>query len=191
VEPCAIEQVALQLPKAQWHTVHWREGSRGEQSSRFAAVRVRTAERHVKGAPPSEEVWLLLEWPQGQKAPTKYYLSSLPADTPLKKLVQLAKLRWRVERDYQEMKGEVGLDHFEGRTWRGFHHHATLCMVAHGFLALRRALFPPEEEDALDAVRSAPPPSAPSAATHRPLPALPSTHRRPRAASRAVPDLIR
>jgi SRSO17 transposase len=141
-EPCAIEALALGIPKAQWHTVSWHEGSRGEQSSRFAAVRVRTAERHVHGAPPSEEVWLLLEWPQGQKAPTKYYLSSLPADTPLKKLVRLAKLRWRVERDYQEMKGEVGLDHFEGRTWRGFHHHATLCMVAHGFLALRRALSP-------------------------------------------------
>jgi SRSO17 transposase len=145
VEPLAIEQLALQLPKKEWRTVAWREGSRGEQSSRFAAVRVRTAERHVQRAPPSEEGWLLLEWPQDEQSPTKYYLSSLPADTSLKKLVRLAKLRWRVERDYQEMKGEVGLDHFEGRTWRGFHHHATLCMVAHGFLALRRALFPPEE----------------------------------------------
>lgn len=149
-KPWAIEQLVLQFPKEQWHTVSWREGSKGEQSSRFAAVRVHTAERHVHGVAPSEEVWLLVQWPQGQKAPTKYAVCSLPATTPLKELARLWKLRWRVERDYQEMKGEVGLDHFEGRTWRGFHHHATLCMVAHGFLALRRALFPPEPS-ALDA----------------------------------------
>ncbi len=149
-EPWAIEQLALELPKEQWHKVSWREGSKGEQSSRFAAVRVHTAERHVHGVAPSEEVWLLVQWPQGEKAPTKYAVCSLPADTSLKQLARLWKLRWRVERDYQEMKGEVGLDHFEGRTWRGFHHHATLCMVAHGFLALRRALFPPEQ-GALDA----------------------------------------
>jgi len=118
------------------------------------------------------------------------HLSSLPADTPLKTLVRLAKLRWRVERDYQELKGEVGLDHFEGCTWRGFHHHATLCMVAHGFLALRRALFSPEEYS-LDAARGAPSPSAPVAAPHRPLSALPATRRRPRSTTRAVADLIR
>ncbi|MCP3136898.1 IS701 family transposase [Pyxidicoccus sp. QH1ED-7-1] len=190
VQPWTIEDLALQLPPEEFHLVRWREGSRGEQSSRFAAVRVQTAERHVQRAPPSEEVWLLIEWPKEEKAPTKYSLSSLPADTPLKELVRLSKLRWRVERDYQELKGEVGLDHFEGRTWRGFHHHATLCMVAHGFLALRRALFPPEE-NTLDAARSAPPPSAPAAAPHRPLPALPAQHRRPRTSSRAVTNLIR
>jgi SRSO17 transposase len=113
-----------------------------------------------------------------------------PANTPLKKLVRLAKLRWRVERDYQQLKGEVGLDHFEGRTWRGFHHHATLCMVAHGFLAVRRALFPPEEE-ALDPFRGAPPTSALAAAPHRPLPTLPAARRSPRTSSRAVANLIR
>jgi SRSO17 transposase len=143
-EPWAIEALVSQFPKEQWKKVSWREGSKGEQASRFAAVRVQTAERHVQGAPPSEPVWLLVQWPEGEKAPTKYAVCSLPQETPLKQLVRLWKLRWRVERDYQEMKGEVGLDHFEGRTWRGFHHHATLCMVAHGFLALRRALFPPE-----------------------------------------------
>ncbi len=131
-----------------------------------------------------------MEWPKEEKCPTKYSLSSLPVNTPLKELVRLSKLRWRVERDYQEMKGEVGLDHFEGRTWRGFHHHATLCMVAHGFLALRRALFPPEE-NSLDAARSAPPPAAPAAAPHRPLPALPALHRRSRTSSGTVTDLIR
>jgi SRSO17 transposase len=144
VKPWSIEELARQLPEEQWHRVEWGEGSRGRQSSRFAAVRVRSAERHVHYQPPGEEVWLLCQWPQTEPAPTKYWLSSLPANTPRRTLVRLAKLRWRVERDYQELKQEVGLDHFEGRSWRGFHHHATLCAVAHGFLALRRALFPPE-----------------------------------------------
>lgn len=190
VAPWSIEQLARQVPKEEFHKVSWREGSLGEQSSRFAAVRVHSAERHVHGAAPSEQVWLLLEWPEDEKLPTKYYLCSLPAATPLKKLVYLAKLRWRVERDYQELKGEVGLDHFEGRTWRGFHHHATLCMVAHGFLALRRALFPPEDT-ALDLGRGTPPPSAPAAAPHRPLPALPAAHELPRSSSWAIAHVIR
>jgi SRSO17 transposase len=190
VAPWSIEQLARQVPKEEFHKVSWREGSRGEQSSRFAAVRVHSAERHVHGAAPSEQVWLLLEWPEDEKLPTKYYLCSLPADTPLKKLVYLAKLRWRVERDYQELKGEVGLDHFEGRTWRGFHHHATLCMVAHGFLALRRALFPPED-NSLDLGRGTPPPSAFAAAPHRLLPALPAAHELPRSSSRALAHVIR
>jgi SRSO17 transposase len=101
-----------------------------------------SSEGHFHRCAPGEEEWLLVEWPRQQKGPMKYYLSSLLASTPLKKLVRLAKLRWRVERDYQELKQEVGLDHLEGRSCRGFHHHATLCMVAHGFLSLRRALFP-------------------------------------------------
>jgi len=154
VKPWSIEQLALQLPEDEWQTVRWREGSRGQQASRFAAVRVRSAARHVHGVAPGQEEWLVVEWPRGAQAPTKYALCSLPSDTPLKKLVRLWKLRWRVERDYQEMKQEVGLDHFEGRSWRGFHHHATLCAVAHGFLALRRALFPPED-NALDAAAGA------------------------------------
>jgi SRSO17 transposase len=154
VEPWSIERLARELPEEDWHPVHWREGSRGKQSSRFAAVRVRSAARHVHGVAPGQEEWLLVEWPKNEEAPTKYALCSLPADTALKKLVRLWKLRWRVERDYQEMKQEIGLDHFEGRSWRGFHHHATLCAVAHGFLVLRRALFPPEDY-ALDAAAGA------------------------------------
>lgn len=129
--------------KLKFRSVSWREGSRGWQSSRFAAVRIKTAHRHMNGIPPGEEQWLLCQWPDGEDAPTKFWLSNLPASTSIRALVRLAKLRWRVERDYQEMKQEVGLDHFEGRTWRGFHHHVTLCAVAHGFLALRRALSPP------------------------------------------------
>ncbi|WP_223636888.1 transposase [Corallococcus sp. EGB] len=142
--------------------------------------------RKAPGAPE----WLLCEWPLGEAAPTKYYLSSLPEDTPLKRLVTLAKLRWRIERDYQEMKGEVGLDHFEGRTWRGFHHHATLCMVAHGFLALRRALFPPEE-DSLDTSPGASAASTSAAAPPRPLSAVPPQTRLSRFSSRTITHLFR
>ncbi|WP_095961516.1 IS701 family transposase [Corallococcus macrosporus] len=183
--PVLIEQLAAQLPRSAFHRVQWRQGSRGMQSSRFAALRVRTAERHMERAAPSEEVWLLVEWPRGEAGPTKYYLSSLPEDTPLKELVRMARLRWRVERDYQEMKGEVGLDHFEGRSWRGFHHHATLCMVAHGFLALRRALFPPEE-GAVDTAPGAAAAPMLAAAAHRSLPPMPAPDPRSRASSWAV-----
>jgi SRSO17 transposase len=134
--------------------VTWRDGSRGAQASRFAAVRVRTAHEHRQGAGPGPEEWFLSEWPPGEAAPTKFYFAAMPRPTSLRTLVRLAKLRWRIERDYQEMKGELGLDHFEGRTWNGFHHHAALCAAAHAFLALRRALFPPEPH-AVDAVAGA------------------------------------
>ena len=141
-----------------YRTVTWREGSRGKQSSRFAAARVRTAHHHTQGAAPGPEEWLLCEWPTTEDAPTKHYLISLPAATSVRALVRIAKLRWRVERDYQDLKGEVGLDHFEGRTWTGFHHHAALCAAAHAFLALRRALSPPEprEVDSPDGAASPP-----------------------------------
>jgi SRSO17 transposase len=141
--PMPIAEFAATL---RYRRITWRDGSRGIQRSRFAAIRIRTAGEHQHGRPPSEPLWLLCWWPDGEERPTKSWLSNLPADTPIKRLVQLAKLRWRVERDYQEMKGELGLDHFEGRTWRGFHHHAALCAAAHAFLALRRALFPPEQD---------------------------------------------
>ncbi len=142
--PIPIGALSLKL---NYRKVSWREGSKGWQSSRFAAVRIRTAHFHMKSHPPGEEEWLLCEWPEGEKAPTKHWLSTLPADISMRSLVRSAKLRWRIERDYQDLKGELGLDHYEGRTWRGFHHHATLCSVAHGFLALRRALSPPEGEE--------------------------------------------
>jgi SRSO17 transposase len=190
VQPWSIEALAPQVPEEEFHRVSWREGSRGVQSSTFAAVRVHSAERHTKGKPPSLEQWLLLEWPTTETQPTKYYLSSLPAGTPLKSLVRLAKLRWRVERDYQELEQELGLDHFEGRTWRGFHHHATLCAVAHGFLALRRALFPPEPS-AVDATHGPTPASASAPALGRLLPALPSAAQLGRTASRTVAHVIR
>lgn len=143
-KPKTALMLALSRGRKACRTVSWREGSRGRQKSFFGSVRVRCAHHHLQGKAPGDEQWLLYEWPLDEKEPTKFWLATLPASTPVKSLVRLAKLRWRVERDYQEMKQEIGLDHFEGRGWRGFHHHATLCAVAHGFLALRRALSPPE-----------------------------------------------
>lgn len=181
-QPLAVKDIATFLGRRLYRVLSWREGSRGKQRSNFAALRVRCAHGHRRAQAPGAEEWLLCEWPDGEKAPTKFWLSTLPANTSLKELVRLAKLRWRVERDYQELKGELGLDHFEGRTWRGFHHHATLCAVAHGFLALHRALSPPihPELDAGDGptpdaasphpktglMPTVPPPHSTSSATH-------------------------
>lgn len=141
------ESIASVAQRLCYRKVTWRTGSLGKQSSRFATARVRTASQWTKGRPPSDELWLLCEWPEDEQAAAKFYLCSLPEGISTKGLVRLAKLRWRVERDYQELKGEIGLDHFEGRTWNGFHHHAALCAAAHAFLALQRALFPPEEQE--------------------------------------------
>lgn len=154
------------------HQVSWRQGSIGWQRSRFAAIRVRSARDHTRGAAPGFEQWLLCEWRNDDAEPTKFWLSNLPPRTSLQTLVRLAKLRWRVERDYQELKQEIGLDHFEGRTWRGFHHHATLCAIAHGFLALRRALFPPEPSEMDSATRQTSASAGP-ALLGRDLPPLP------------------
>jgi SRSO17 transposase len=126
--------------------VQWREGTRGPMRSRFAAIRIRPANVKLRRADPDGELpvrWLLIEWPDGEDAPTDYWISNLPADTPLQRLVALAKLRWRVEQDYRELKDALGLDHFEGRSWPGWHHHVTLVSVAHGFLTTERLRRPP------------------------------------------------
>ena len=185
--PLPLASLAATLPHRR---VTWREGSRGRQASRFAAVRVRVAHRHAEGAGPGAEVWLLSEWPRNEPAPTKYYLSSLPATTSLRTLVRFGKLRWRIERDYQELKGELGLDHFEGRTWNGFHHHVALCAAAHAFLVLRRAFFP-SALDTLDDRRRAPTPPSPTAAASAPMPVVWSAHYRRASASRTVSNVIK
>jgi SRSO17 transposase len=131
------------------------DGKGGTKEGYFAFARVRSAERRTKGRPPSNELWLISEWRPGNNE-RKFYFSDLPATVTRRELVRLVKLRWRVERDYQELKAEVGLDHFEGRTWRGFHHHVTLCAAAHGFLAIQRRLFPPEDLP-MDPTHGAPP----------------------------------
>jgi SRSO17 transposase len=141
-QPIRLSALVGDVPRTQYKTVSWREGTRGRMSSKFLAYRVHPAEKHTQGRDPGDELWLLCEW-QACDAGPQFYFSTLPAATSLKDLVRFTKLRWRVERDYQDLKGEVGLDHFEGRTWRGFHRHAALCAIAHGFLALRRALPPP------------------------------------------------
>ena len=123
--------------------ITWREGTDRKLRSRFAAVRVRPAHRDYERAEPHAEEWLLIEWPRGEKEPTKYWVSTLPPATKLKALVKMAKHRWIIERDYQELKQELGLGHFEGRNWRGFHHHATLCIAAYGFLVAERNRFSP------------------------------------------------
>jgi len=143
--PQSLKQLAVALPPPAWRTVTWRDGTHGPMRSRFARLRVRPAHRDEERTAPRAAEWLLIEWPRGAAEPTTYWLSTLPATTPLAALVRLAKLRWRIERDYQELKDELGLDHFEGRGWRGFHHHGALCIAAYAFLAAERAsLSPPE-----------------------------------------------
>jgi SRSO17 transposase len=138
----SAQEVALGLPKRAWRTIKWREGSADWLSSRFARVRVRVGHNRLIPELAAQE-WLLIEWPEGEAEPTKYWLSTLPADISFRRLVDFAKLRWRIERDYQELKQEVGLGHYEGRGWRGFHHHATMCIAAYGFLISERETIPP------------------------------------------------
>ena len=118
-------------------------GGEEETPVPLCRVRVRPAHRDYWRAEPHPEEWLLIEWPAGGTEPTKYWFSTLPADTALLELVHMAKHRWIIERDYEELKQELGLGHFEGRGWRGFHHHATLCIAAYGFLVAERSRFSP------------------------------------------------
>ena len=162
--PVSVKDLAMSQPSA-FVTLTWREGSNTPLTSRFAALRVRPAARRATLRPVE---WLLVEWPDGEPEPTGYWLSTLPQDISVEALVDLAKLRWRIERDYQELKSELGLAHYEGRGWRGFHHHATLTIAAYGFLIRERAAVPP------------------SAATIRQIAAVPN---RPR--PRGAPDPAR
>ena len=142
-QPVSVKELALALPPSAWKDVAWRQGTERSLRSRFAAVRVRPAGRDYEKAEPHPEEWLLMEWPRGENEPTRYWVSTLPPQTKLKPLVKIAKHRWIIERDYQELKQELGLGHYEGRGWRGFHHHATLCIAAYGFLVAERNRFSP------------------------------------------------
>lgn len=148
-QPLSVKELALCLSPSDLRRVSWREGTRGTMHARFAALRVRAAHRDDQRSQRRPEQWLLIEWPKTEKEPTKYWLSNLPASISLRKLVATAKLRWRIERDYEELKQELGLGHFEGRNWRGFHHHATLCIAAYGFLVVERCLFSPAPDSPL------------------------------------------
>jgi len=142
-QPLSARELALSLPSTAWKTITWRAGTKQPLNSRFAVLRVRPAHRDHERAEPYPEEWLLMEWPKEESEPTKYWLSTLPASTTLRELVRMAKHRWIIERDYEELKQELGLGHYEGRGWRGFHHHATLCIAAYGFLIAERSRFSP------------------------------------------------
>jgi SRSO17 transposase len=142
-KPLFAKALAQELPADAWRKVTWREGANLDLASRFAAVRVRPASRDYDLTRPHPEERLLIGWPEGDAEPLKYWLSTLPADVPLRDLVATAKLRWRIERDYRELKQELGLGPYEGRGWRGFHHHPSLCIAAYGFLISEREAISP------------------------------------------------
>ena len=147
-QPMSVKALAKGLAAKEWHNITWREGSNAPLASRFARLRVRPpqirAQRHdMKKNWAAAEEWLLIEWPDGAAEPDHYWLSTLPPDIAFERMVDLTKLRWRIERDYLELKQEVGLGHYEGRGWRGFHHHASLCIATYGFLISERETIPP------------------------------------------------
>jgi SRSO17 transposase len=162
----SVEALARSLPKKAWRTITWRDGSNAKLRSRFACVRVRAAP--IRGEARFAEETLLIEWPKDEAAPTKFWLATVDHEMPFRDLVDLAKLRWRIERDYEELKQEIGLGHYEGRTWRGFHHHATMSIAAYGFLISERERIPPSGPDRAVAIEK---------------PALPSGYR-----PRGAPD---
>ena len=164
-----VRRLAADLPDQAWQTVTWREGVAGELASRFVALRVRPSQGDHRRSEPRPEQWLLIEWPQDEAEPAKFWLSTLAEDTAIADLVHMAKHRWLIERDYLDLKQELGLGHYEGRGWRGFHHHAALCIAAYGFLVAERAAIPP---------------SGPAAASLVQAPALPDGYR-PRGAALA------
>lgn len=137
-QPVSVKELAFGLPENTWQNISWREGTNAPLTGRFAAVRVRCAGGNVGRARLLPEQWLLIEWPASQAEPEKYYLSTLPETTALNDLVRTAHMRWRIERDYQDLKQDMGLGHYEGRGWRGFHHHASMSIAAYGFLMAQR-----------------------------------------------------
>jgi SRSO17 transposase len=165
----SAKELALSLPRHAWRTITWREGTNDQLRSRFARVRVRTAP--IRGAAGRAEETLLIEWPQGEPEPTKYWLATVDKNISFRALGNLAKMRWRVERDYLELKQEIGLGHYEGRGWPGFHHHGTLCIAAYAFLISERQTIPP---------------SAPHSARRVKKLAIPNSYR-PRGASDPAP----
>jgi SRSO17 transposase len=141
-QPVTAKEFAF-ANQAQFRRVSWREGAKGKLSGRFVALRIRSAHRDYKRSKARAEEWLVVEWPQSEPEPTKYFLSTLPKNTSVRQLVRRVKLRWRIERDYEELKQELGLTHYEGRGWRGFHHHATLTIASYAFLVAERGRFSP------------------------------------------------
>jgi Transposase DDE domain len=142
-KPVSVKELAVNLPKQAFEVVEWRQGSNDVLKGRFAPLRVHAAHRGNLRSELRLEEWLVIEWPETDDEPANYWLSTLPEDIAFDQLVDAIKLRWRIEGDYQELKQEVGLGHYEGRGWRGFHHHVTLCIAAYGFLIAERETIPP------------------------------------------------
>jgi SRSO17 transposase len=132
-----LKTLAAGLPASAWQTVTYRDRDGEAVSSRFAFVRV-IAARPVTEHRAAREEWLIIEWSQTHAEPSDYWLSNLPADSSPERLARLARLRWMIELDYRQLKGELGLDHYEGRSYLGFHHHCAIVIAAHGFLTLER-----------------------------------------------------
>src|SRR5271165_4216909 len=168
-ERVSAKELALGLPKHAWRTITWRDGSADLLCSRFARVRVRTAP--IRGAASRPEETLLIEWPEDEAEPTKHWLATVDKNMSFHALVDVAKMRWRIERDYLELRQEIGLGHYEGRGWPGFHHHGTLCIAVYGFLISERELIPP---------------SGPHCAGKLKKPAIPDSYR-PRGAADPAP----
>ena len=195
-----VRALAEGLASDAWQTVAWREGTAETLRSRFAALRLRPAHGDARRSSPQPEEWLLIEWPDSEAQPTRFWLSTLPSDTSVDRLVSLAKLRWLIERDDLELKQEIGLGHYEGRGWRGFHHHAAMCIAAYGFLVAERAAIPPSAVGTGRLVqapcvpdRHRPRGTAPANRASRPdLDRYPQTPHRPRPrADRAPMSLLR
>ena len=181
-QPVSAKQLAIELAADAWQPITWRDGSNAPLTSRFARLRVRPAHDDTKRNEPAAEEWLLIEWPEGASEPDHCWLSTLPSDIAFERMVDLTKLRWRIERDYLELKQEVGLGHYEGRGWRGFHYHASLssnlCIAAYGFLVSEKATIPPQ--DLL----------APGAAGDLPFPQVIDAEELPLRSQRHVPNSI-
>jgi hypothetical protein len=143
-QPLPAKALAAELPAKAWQEIAWREATNAAFRSRFAAVHLRPASRDFNRAEPHAEERLLTERPEDEREPAKYWLSTLPGDPPITQLVDTAKPRWRIERNYQELQQEPGLGHDEGRVWRGFH-HASLCIAAYGFLISLKETIPPSQ----------------------------------------------
>jgi len=137
-EHTQVKKLASSLPARAWRTVTYRDRDGEKIRSRFAFVRVIAARPVTEHRLAPREEWLIIEWPKGIDGPTDYWLSNLPATTTHERLARLARLRWTIELDYRQLKGELGLDHYEGRSYLGFHHHCALVIAAHGFLTLER-----------------------------------------------------
>jgi len=150
-QPIAVSDIARQMhQRGAFRKTTWRQGTNKSLTGQFARVRVRSAERCTKGLPPSEPLWLLIELNPQEKRPYKFYLSSLPEKAPMKVLVDLVKMRWRIEMDYRDMKQHLGLDEYEGRTWGGFHRHLAMVILMQTFIALHRERFSPRSKTAME-----------------------------------------